>query len=73
PAAPDGTRERERGRFGATAYAQLEARIFVLDRLSLDVGPRFSVPLTTRYYGNDRAIPRWAPTFELLAAPTVYF
>lgn len=64
---------RERGRFGATLYAQLEARIFVLDRLSLDVAPRLSVPLATRYYGHDRAIPRWAPTLELVAGPGVYF
>lgn len=64
---------RERGRFGGTVYGQIEARIFVLDRLSLDIAPRFSVPLSTRYYGQDRAIPRWAPTFELVAGPEVYF
>jgi hypothetical protein len=74
-APPDegGNLRRERGRFGATLYAQLEARVFVLDRLSLDVAPRFSLPLATRYYGHDRAIPRWAPTLELVAGPTVYF
>lgn len=64
---------RERGRFGGTVYGQIEARIFVLDRLSLDVAPRLSVPLATRYYGHDRAIPRFAPTFELVAGPQVYF
>jgi hypothetical protein len=63
----------EHGRFGATVYGQFEARIFVLDRLSLDIAPRLSVPLSTRYYGQDRAIPRWAPTFELVAGPEVYF
>ena len=54
-------------------YVQLESRIFVLDRLSLDVSPRLSVPLGTRSYGRGAAIPRWSPTFELAAGPTVYF
>ena len=69
----DAPPERERGRFGGTVYGQIEARIFVLDRLSLDIAPRLSVPLSTRYYGHDRAIPRFAPTFELVAGPEVYF
>ncbi len=64
---------REQGRFGATLYTQLETRVFVLDRLSLDFGPRFSVPLATRYYGGGRALPRWAPTVELVAGTQVYF
>ncbi len=64
---------REKGRFGAIAYAQFETRVFVLDRLSLDVGPRFSVPFATRYYGGGRALPRWAPTLELVAGTQVYF
>jgi len=67
------TPRRERGRFGATGYAQLETRVFVLDRLSLDIGPRFSVPFATRYYGGGRALPRWAPTVELVAGTQVYF
>ncbi|HWB73386.1 MAG TPA: hypothetical protein VG755_00495 [Nannocystaceae bacterium] len=73
PPIGDAPAERERGRFGATVYGQIEARIFVLDRLSLDIAPRLSVPLATRYYGHDRAIPRWAPTLELVAGPEVYF
>ncbi|HET6584372.1 MAG TPA: hypothetical protein VFG69_13015, partial [Nannocystaceae bacterium] len=68
-----GPAPRERGRFAAVPYVQLEARIFVLDRLSLDVAPRLSVPLGTRFYGGGSAIPRWSPTFELAAGPTVYF
>jgi hypothetical protein len=73
PPIGDGSSPHEHGRFGATVYGQFEARIFVLDRLSLDVAPRLSVPLATRYYGHDRAIPRWAPTLELVAGPEVYF
>lgn len=68
-----GERPREPGRFTAIPYVQLEGRIFVLDRLSLDVAPRLSVPLGTRFYGNGAAIPRYTPTFELGAGPTVYF
>lgn len=64
---------REGGRFGAIVYAQLEARFFALDRLSLDVGPRLSVPLSNRSYGGGKTIPRWAPTIELVAGPQVYF
>jgi len=64
---------RERGQFAFVPYVQLEGRIFVLDRLSLDVAPRLSVPLGTRFYGQGNAIPRYAPTFELAAGPTVYF
>jgi len=73
PPIEGGAAERERGRFAAVPYLQLEHRIFVLDRLSLDVTPRFSVPLGPRYYGRGAAIPRWAPTFELAVGPTVYF
>ncbi len=61
------------GRFGAVPYVQLETRIFVLSRLSIDVAPRFSVPLGTRYYGRQGALPRYAPTFELAAGAGVYF
>ncbi len=68
-----GDRPREAGRFTVIPYVQLEGRIFVLDRLSLDVAPRLSVPLGTRFYGQGAAIPRYTPTFELAAGPTVYF
>lgn len=70
---PDADAATQRGRFGVTVYGQLETRVFVLDRLSLDVGPRLSVPLATRYYGGGKALPRWAPTLELVAGPQVYF
>ena len=70
---PDEPAARERGRFGAIGYGQLETRVFVLDRLSLDMGPRLSVPFATRYYGGGKALPRWAPTFELIAGAQVYF
>lgn len=62
-----------RGTVGSTVWAQLESRIFVLDRLSLNVAPRLSVPLATRMYGGDAALPRFAPALELVIAPEVYF
>jgi hypothetical protein len=68
-----GETPRESGRFAAIPYLELEGRIFVLDRLSLDVAPRFSVPLATRFYGRGAAIPRFTPTFELAAGTKVYF
>ncbi len=64
---------RQTGRFGATLFAQPELRIFVLDRLSLDVAPRLSLPLSTRYYGGALALPRFAPSLELVVGPQVYF
>ncbi|MBX7084501.1 MAG: hypothetical protein K1X88_35165, partial [Nannocystaceae bacterium] len=64
---------RQSGRFGATLFAQPELRIFVLDRLSLDVAPRLSLPLSTRYYGGALALPRFAPSLELVVGPQVYF
>ncbi|MFV8756508.1 hypothetical protein ACNOYE_38675 [Nannocystaceae bacterium ST9] len=60
-------------KFGAVPYAQVDFRWFVLSRLSLDLVPRLSVPLTTRYYSADRSLPRFAPTLELGASASVYF
>lgn len=59
--------------FGAIPYGQLDLRWFVIDRLSLDFSPRLSVPVTTRWYSSDRALPRFAPTLELGASASVYF
>jgi hypothetical protein len=70
---PDDDSQETEGAFGAIPYVQLEGRLFLLDRWSLNLIPRFSVPLTTRYFTGDRAIPRYAPTFELGTGVGVYF
>jgi hypothetical protein len=48
-------------------------RVFVLDRLSIDFMPRLAVPLTTRYYSVQRALPRFAPELEMGAGISTYF
>lgn len=60
-------------KFGAVPYGQLDLRVFVLDRLSIDLVPRLAVPLTTRYYSVHRALPRFAPELELGAGISTYF
>jgi hypothetical protein len=60
-------------RFGAVPYGQLDVRVFVLDRLSIDLVPRLAVPLTTRYYSVQRALPRFAPELEFGAGISTYF
>ncbi|GEM_PF-2135709 len=64
--------EHER-QFGATPYAQLNLRYFLLDRLSLDFSPQLSVPVTTRFYSADRALPRYAPILEFGVGTSIYF
>ncbi len=63
----------DNSRFGATLYGQVDLRFFVLNRWSLNLIPRFSIPMTTRYYSFDRSLPRFAPTFELGTGAGVYF
>lgn len=70
---PEAAVPRPRARFGAIPYGQLDFRFFVLDRLSLDLKPRLSVPVTTRYFSANRALPRYAPTLELGAGVAAYF
>ena len=70
---PAGAPFRSKARFGAIPYGQLDLRVFVLDRLSLDLVPRLSVPLTTRYYSAQRALPRYAPSLELGAGISTVF
>lgn len=60
-------------KFGAVPYGQLDVRVFVLDRLSIDLVPRLAVPLTTRYYSVQRALPRFAPELEFGAGISTYF
>lgn len=59
--------------FGAIPYGQFEAKIFILDRWSLNLVPRVSVPLTNRYYSRGKVLPRYATTFELGTGVGVYF
>ena len=70
PDAPDPGLQR---RFGAVVYGQLGLRWFILDRWSLGITPRVSLPLTHRDYGRRRRIPRFATTFELGTGLAVYF
>lgn len=67
------TTTRSRAKFGVVPYGQLDVRVFVLDRLSIDIVPRLAVPLTTRYYSVQRALPRFAPELELGAGISTYF
>jgi hypothetical protein len=73
PLDPDVATPRPERRFGAAPYGQLDFRIFVLDRVSLDIIPRLTVPVTTRYYSLNRALPRFAPELELGAGISAYF
>jgi hypothetical protein len=50
---------------GSAAFGQIQLSAFLADHWSLDVTPRFSLPLSTRYFGNGLAIARFSPTFEL--------
>jgi hypothetical protein len=73
PLDPDAPTPATSRNFGAIPYGQLDLRYFVLDRLSLDLTPRISVPLTTRWFSAERALPRYAPSLELGASATLYF
>lgn len=73
---PLGEEDEARGRelrFGGAPYGQLDLRVFVADRVSLNLIPRLSVPLETRFYDGDRALPRYAATFELGTGVGVVF
>lgn len=59
--------------FSAVPYVHFDARLFLLDRWSLGLVPRVSLPLAARRYGGGRALPRYATTFELGAVMGVYF
>lgn len=64
------------GSFAAIPYAQLDARIFILHRWSLNLTPRISAPLAgPRFFngGGDRAVARNAVTLELGTGVGVYF
>lgn len=62
-----------KGHVGGVVYAQLEGRWFLLDRWSLGLAPRVSLPLTDRWYVRGTKLPRLATTFELVASVGVQF
>lgn len=70
---PDASAPRRELRFGATPFGHLNLRYFVLDRLSLDFTPRLSVPVTTRHYSANRALPRFGPILEFGAGTSLYW
>jgi hypothetical protein len=70
---PDAPRADAERAFAAVPYACFDARLFLLDRWSLGLVPRVSVPLGNRRYGGGRTLPRYATTFELGAVLGVYF
>lgn len=73
PLDPSAAQPRRTTKFGAVPYAQLDLRYFVLDRVSLDLTPRVAIPLTTRYYSVNRALPRYAAELELGVNVSTYF
>jgi len=72
PVAGEPQADAERA-FSAVPYLLFDARLFLLDRWSLGLVPRVSLPLAARRYGGGRALPRYATTFELGAVLGVYF
>ncbi|MEX1361764.1 MAG: hypothetical protein AB1Z98_01460 [Nannocystaceae bacterium] len=59
--------------FTAVPYLHFDARLFLLDRWSLGLVPRVSLPRLPRRFGGGRALPRYTTTFELGAVMGVYF
>lgn len=70
---PDAPRPDAERAFSVVPYGLFDARLFLLDRWSLGLVPRVSLPLATRRFGGGRALPRYATTFELGAVMGVYF
>jgi hypothetical protein len=70
PGAPDPDPERV---FSAVPYVLFDARLFLLDRWSLGLVPRVSLPLLARRFSGGRTLPRYTTTFELGAVLGVYF
>lgn len=74
PALPAGEASPRTAVFAAIPYGQLDLRLFILDRWSIDIVPRVSAPLAgARYYRQDGAIPKHALTLELGTGMGVYF
>ncbi|MBZ5714072.1 hypothetical protein [Nannocystis pusilla] len=74
PAVPAGEKAPRTAVVAAVPYGQLDLRLFILDRWSIDIVPRISAPLgAARYYRGDGAIPKQAVTLELGTGLGVYF
>lgn len=74
PALPEGEKAPRTAVVAAIPYGQLDLRLFILDRWSIDIVPRISAPLGgARYYRQDGAIPKHALTLELGTGLGVYF
>lgn len=73
-AVPEGEVSPRTGAFALIPYGQLDLRLFILDRWSINIVPRISAPLLgARYYRQDGAIPKQAATLELGTGLGVYF
>lgn len=73
-AVPEGEKPPRTAAVAAIPYGQLDLRLFILDRWSIDIVPRISAPLgAARYYRGDGAIPKHAVTLELGTGMGVYF
>lgn len=70
---PDVPRPDAERAFSVVPYVHFDARLFLLDRWSLGLVPRVSLPLAARHFGGGRVLPRYATTFELAAVMGVYF
>ena len=74
PALPEGEQAPRSAVAAVVPYGQLDLRLFILDRWSINIVPRVSAPLVSaRYYRDDGAIPRRAVTLELGTGLGVYF
>ncbi|MDC0719865.1 hypothetical protein [Nannocystis bainbridge] len=74
PVVPEGDKQPRTAVVAAVPYGQLDLRLFILDRWSIDIVPRISAPLgAARYYRGDGAIPKQAVTLELGTGVGVYF
>lgn len=74
PPVAAGERAPRTATFAAIPYGQIDLRLFILDRWSINLIPRVSAPLVgARHYRGDGAIPKHAVTFELGTGMGVYF
>jgi hypothetical protein len=74
PVVPEGTPSPRTAVAAVIPYGQLDLRLFILDRWSINIVPRVSAPLVgARYYRGDGAIPKQAVTLELGTGLGVYF
>ncbi|MEM7154919.1 MAG: hypothetical protein AAF799_18875 [Myxococcota bacterium] len=70
---PDSFATESERAYTIVPYVHFDARLFLLDRWSLGLMPRVSLPLLPRRFARGRVLPRYAATFELGANVGVYF